>query len=525
MNTLLQRIVQHAETHGTAVAIEETSGRAVTYATLARRVDLVAHNLTAAGFRSGDRALLLVRPGIDAIVLLLAIMRAGGVVVAADVAMGREAFESRVRLVAPRWIVTEPIFLALQKLSIARRILRARGIEIPELPSLQDVRVVSTGRRIPGLATHRVLPDLLTPVSRTHQDVAVDGEDDAVIIFTSGTTALPKGVVHTHVSINAMLQMLVDVLDVEPSDVFYGAHLQVIGPALYGGCKVVIPRARFSASVLVADLERYHVTKSFGPPVEFEAAARYCKGLRRNLPATLRTIILGAAPVLAPFLTRFMDVVPAGTRVYCVYGLTEMLPVAMATPEDKCAYAGEGDLIGRPLPGIATRLAPDGELLIAGPHLFDRYLDGPPVRELHTGDLASTDDAGRLILHGRKKDMIIRRNYNIYPGMIEPTIVRIPGVRDCCMIGVYDDATSDEVVVLAVEKDDARADDEYRAYLEKQLLSGPYSIDLYAMPDRILFTNIPKTGRSHKADRRTLGHMVREQLEQGHEHVRRVGAR
>ena len=509
-NDLLSRLTTFAQKRSSSVALSETSGREIAFAALMGRVDALAANLATAGFRKGDRALLLVRPGVDAVVSLLGILRAGGVLVAADIAMGEEAFNSRVSLAAPQWIFVESAFLALQKLAIARRFLRGRGVEIPEIPNLKKARVVSAGPSIPGVRAEFTLSALSGPLRLEPQIVDIDPTDDAAIIFTSGTTDLPKGVVHTHASINAMLNLLVEFLAIGESDVLYGALIQVIAPALYSGIEVVVPRKKFSAETWLSDVERNNVTIVFGPPSEFEEIAQYCQQTGRTLPSSLRTIVLGSAPVHAAFLSRLSAIVPQRTRVWCMYGLTEVLPVAAMLMSDKLQYANDGDVIGRPLSGIRARIASDRELLVTGPNLFNRYLGGEPTAEAQTGDLASIDEDGNIVLHGRKKDMIIRGNYNIYPGMVEPTISRIPGVRDCCLVGVYDERIADEKIVLVVEKDDPRPEPEFRRFLEKQLLSGQFSIDQYAMPDQTVFAPIPRSGRSQKIDRVAL----RKQLEQ-----------
>lgn len=511
-NALLDNLDRFGRERAGSIAVAETFGRSVTFGELAGQVDAVASNLVEAGFAKGERALLLVRPGVDAIVCILAIMRAGGIVVAADIAMGQEAFASRVGLAAPTWVFAESLFLAVQRLPIARRLLRARGVEIPESTSLAGANVVRVGPPIPGLSTRLTLSGLRRSRPRPRPDAWLDPASDAAIIFTSGTTALPKGVVHTQASLEAMLRMVVDLVAADDSDVFYGTVLQVIAPALFRGCTLVMPRAP-TAATTVADLRRYGVTLWSGPPAELEPTVRYCTEQHLTLPSSLRAIVLGSAPVHAPFLLRLAGVTASATAVTAVYGLTEILPVAKITQQEKIAWHGEGDPIGRPLPGVTVRVAGDGELLAAGPNLFHRYLDGPPLTEASTGDLARIEADGTIVLRGRKKDMIIRGIYNVYPGMVEPTILRIPGVRDCCLVGVYDHEAADEKIVLVVEKADERPDRDFRAFLEKHLLSGPFSIDQYAMPDEILFATIPRSGRSSKVDRAALARYVQQRLQ------------
>ncbi len=175
--------------------------------------------------------------------------------------------------------------------------------------------------------------------------------------------------------------------------------------------------------------------------------------------------------------------------------MTEILPVAIATAAEKLAHAGPGDLVGTPLPGVTARVGPSGELLVAGPNLARGYLGAPPFTEHATGDLARIDD-GRIVLTGRAKDMIIRGHVNIYPGLYEPAIARLPGVAEAVLVGLPD-AVGDERVVLAVVPAPGATDLVARL---RALL--PTVVDAGALPDDIvLLEAMPTTGRTRKPDR------------------------
>jgi acyl-CoA synthetase (AMP-forming)/AMP-acid ligase II len=145
-------------------------------------------------------------------------------------------------------------------------------------------------------------------------------------------------------------------------------------------------------------------------------------------------------------------------------------------------------------------IADDGEILLHSPQLFSRYLHQNHRDNPHrTGDLGYFAANGTLILKGRKKDMIIRRDTNIYPAIYEKTIKNIPGIVDAVLIGAYSDAKHDEEVFLVVESDAYSATE-----LMKLLQSGEYSIDKEVLPDKILFMKIPRSGRQNKVDRKIL---------------------
>jgi acyl-CoA synthetase (AMP-forming)/AMP-acid ligase II len=117
-----------------------------------------------------------------------------------------------------------------------------------------------------------------------------------------------------------------------------------------------------------------------------------------------------------------------------------------------------------------------------------------------TGDIGKIDDLGRLILLGRKKDMIIRGNFNVYPGLYEPTIHQIEGVKEAVMVGIYNDEKADEEIVLVIDGEEKLT----VQHVMKQLTSGKFSIDKEALPDRIVFRPLPHSGRQAKIDRKQL---------------------
>ena len=138
---------------------------------------------------------------------------------------------------------------------------------------------------------------------------------------------------------------------------------------------------------------------------------------------------------------------------------------------------------------------------MAGPQVAPAYLNEKPRVWVPTGDLVALR-RGVIILKGRKKDMILRRSYNIYPGLYEPTIAGIEGIQACAMIGIYDTAAEDERLVLVVEPDgsvDLSAVD-----IGRQLKRGECSIDINALPDEIVIGQLPRMGRQLKIDKEAL---------------------
>jgi acyl-coenzyme A synthetase/AMP-(fatty) acid ligase len=500
--------------------LQEAAGRNkrtnnITYGDLIHQVETLALNLVRNGMQKGDRALLLVRPGIPVVVLAMSLLRAGASLVLADIGMGKEVFESRMRLAHPRWVFAETILLAMQRIGLLRRTMRARGVEIPEIGSWGDARVVNVGPRVPFLGYSLSLRNLQSPTVANESRKMKDEEmaapaDEALVVFTSGTTGQPRGVTHSISSITATVEMISSRLHATPADVVYASSFHLVMPALSSGALAILPPQIFDAERFLHDLHQHSVTLTFGIPGDLETVVALCQQTNQHLPGTLAYLMLGSAPVPTGFLKRLKAVLPDKTEAWDVYGMTEMLPVCDVGLTDKLAYNGPGDLVGRPLPGVCVRLAEDGELVVSGPNLYSHVLGSsdPPATEHFAGDIALIDEQGRVVLTGRKKDMIIKQEHNIYPALFEPTILRIPGVHACALIGVYHEGASDEEIVLVIESDPATDRSTLERTLRRELLAGPNSIDTYAQPDRIVFAPLPRSGRSNKIDKKRLREML-----------------
>jgi acyl-CoA synthetase (AMP-forming)/AMP-acid ligase II len=494
------------------IAVQEARGQAISYADFVAAIEAVAIHLVERGFAKGDRAVLLLRPSIDLMIVALAIVRAGGVLVIADPAMGKTVFEERIRMAEAKWLFAESIFLLLEKLSFLRPFLKRRGLEIPELQSIAIREIVNVGA-IPFLGKHS-LETMKRKVSRPIVEISRDERDDITIVFTSGTTGNPKGVVHTLASMLATIGRIHEYLSMSDRDVIYDTGILLLLPALMRGAATVLGVGKFSPEKTLEAYRHYGVTKTIDVPAHLQQIVKYLEAVGQKLPETLEDYMLGAAPVLPDFLRKLPAFASPKTRFLSVYGMTELLPAAFVTIDEKlCSDTAMGDLIGHPMRGIAARLAEDGELLLSGDGLFDRYLGDSPLKEHPTGDLARMDEDGRLYLLGRKKDMIIRGHYNIYPPLYEATISQIQGVEAAAMVGVYNAEKADEDVILFIESQETNLE-ALKKRIQAELLSGEHSIDVYAQPDFIFFQKLPYSGRSLKLDKKALRVMAQAFVQQ-----------
>jgi acyl-CoA synthetase (AMP-forming)/AMP-acid ligase II len=491
------------------VALVSPRGRRMTFGVLHDAVSAAATRLSDEGMRSGDAVMFSVRPSVEAIILILAVIRAGGAIVAADPGMGAELFASRMAAVQPRFVMAESLLYALSSSRVARRLLRRRHLELPQVGRLPGCRFVRVGRWLPGTPPSLDAARLMRPLNRPARRAVVLDSDDAVfVVFTSGTTANPRAVVHTARSIAATLHTSTFLSAMGAHDVAVTDQLHSALPALLSGARVVLPSIGARPADIVRLLHRSRATHAFAFPSDLHRLMSYCERHSLGLPGTLRQIVLGAGPVERPILARLRSLAPTTTQVLCVYGLTEMAPVASVDMAEKIAWSGDGDLVGTPLPGTIARIDARGELHVAGDRLCGRYLGGEPLKEVATGDLAQFDAAGRIVLLGRSKDMIIRGRYNIYPALYEDRIAALPGVARCALIGVWDEAQQDERVVLVLEPAKEGSDTiQLRRQVERALRADSH-IDRLALPDEVVVMPLPECGRARKIDRAALRHAV-----------------
>lgn len=504
--TPLLSLRQHAASRPHALAIRELGGRAWTRAAFVALVDHTRGGLLDAGFRAGDRALFSVRPGAAAVALAMAIHDIGGVLVPQDPGVGDALFLSRTARIAPRWIFAEG-WLLLQHRSLGARLLRALGISLAPLGDVDQVQRVRVGPWLPGTPRALSFGELVDRGRRASSphEVPDPGPDaEAMLVPTSGTTTSPRIVVHTRASLAAILAAVAADMTLGAQDVLLSRDLHLLLPALAAGATCIVPRQLgFDARTMRRAIARHRVTHAFLVTRDARELLEACRRDQRALAPSLRSLMIGAAPVRAGFMAQLREILPPRCTAWCVYGATEVLPIARVTLDEKVTWGGEGDLVGTPVPGIAVRIDESGELVVRGDRLCRGYLGEPPMREHHTGDVARLVE-GRIVLVDRAKDMIIRGHHNIYPALHEAEVERIPGVRRAAMIGDFDPDRADETVILVVEPEAGVDPDQLRERVSRAIRNGAHRIDRAALPDRIEVRPLPEGGRSRKVDKVAL---------------------
>ena len=428
--------------------------RRITFAALQRAVDDVARGLIASGIERGDRVAVWAPNSPEWIVAALGVTTAGGVLVPINTRFrGAEASFILARSGA-RALFTVRGFLDTDYPAL----LASAGAELPAL----EQTVLLTGDADGASVTYDDFVDRGRSVSAADLDarVASIGADDASdVVFTSGTTGSPKGVVMTHgQTLRAYLDWC-DWADLRPGDRYLIANpfFHIFG--YKAGClaclmrgATIFPLAVFDAGVVLEIVEREQISVLPGPPTIYHSLLDHPDRATRDI-SSLRVGVTGAADIPVALIRRVREELPF-ERILTGYGLTEAGTVTGCKPDDDFEHIAT--TVGVAWPGFEVRTVTDagdaapgepGEVIVRGETVTRRYLDDPEATAaaidgdgwLHTGDLGTLDADGYLRIVGRIKDMFIVGGFNAYPAEIENLMQRHPRVAQVAVIGVPDE--------------------------------------------------------------------------------------
>ncbi len=291
---------------------------------------------------------------------------------------------------------------------------------------------------------------------------AVQGTDTSDIIFTSGTTGRPKGAMMHHRQTLRMYEEWATLADLRGGDRYlqinpyfhtFGLKAGLVTSFLRGA--TMLPVAVFDIDVVVDLVARERITMLPGPPTLYHSLLTVAD---KSKLSTLRAGVTGAADIPVELVRRIHDELPFQTLM-TGYGLTEAGNVTLSRPRD--TFEDVATTAGLPCEGVEVRVADDGEVLVRGYGVMQGYLDDPAATAeaidadgwLHTGDLGNVDDAGRLRVIGRKKDMYIIGGFNAYPAEIEGFLMNHPAVAQAAVIGVPDERLGQVGKAFVVCKD------------------------------------------------------------------------
>jgi acyl-CoA synthetase (AMP-forming)/AMP-acid ligase II len=468
---------------------------ALTYAQLDARSDAIAAGLATHGIVRGTRTVVMVRPTPEFFLLMFALFKAGAVPVLVDPGIDRRALKQCLDEAQPE------AFIGIPLAHLARSVLGwAKSARVRITTGAHAWFADATLAQV-----ERAGANPTSRLAETHPD------DVAAILFTSGSTGVPKGVVYRHRHFVAQLAMLRDAFGIKTGGVDLPTFppVALFDPAL--GVTSIIPDmdptrpARADPRRLVGAIERFGVTQLFGSPALIAVLARH--GVK--LP-TLQQVLSAGAPVPADVVAAMRALLPDDAQLWTPYGATECLPVAVIEGRELQATrarteSGAGTCVGRPVPPNEVRIiAIDddaiarwsddllvkpgqvGEITVAGPSTTDGYfnrdaatrlakireaLPGGGERIVHRmGDLGWVDDEGRLWFCGRKSQRVVTADSTLCTEQVEPVFNTHPDVRRTALVGIG--VPGAQRPVLCVElRDGIRRDAQARIAAELQHLS------------------------------------------------------
>ena len=426
------------------------------------------------GVEKGTRALMMLKPGIEFMILSFGLLKLGAILVFVDPRMGRNNLSYCLSQ------ISSEVFIGSLQAHIARTALNwdRDSLRLP-------IGVGSV--RIPGIINFEEILRL----GRTASSVPMSDmppDEPAAVVFTSGSTGIPKGVVYSHRMFSAQAYLLRDSLKIRPKEVdaitfplfaFFNPVMRVT--SVFPAIDFTRP-ANANASTLIRDIESSQATHMFGSPALLDRLSRY--GTKQKLKLTkMRRILVAGAPVSMKVLERLYVLLEPQAEIYSCYGATEALPLCIIPGRDLLAatraHPEGGVCLGRVISGVeiaVIRVTDDpipiwndsilskrgeiGELVAAGPNVSTTYWDessnemtkiaGPTGTWRHrTGDLGYIDELGRVWMTGRKSQRVITRFGPLFTLQCERIFDQHPRVLRTALVGIG--TPPDQRPVLCVE--------------------------------------------------------------------------
>lgn len=464
-------------------------GRRITNMDQHRAASRVAHALVRLGVQPGDRVVVMLPNCPQVMQSYGGILRVGAVIVPVIFLLGEAEVAHIVADSEARVVITSS--------DMVGKIEKQIGV----LPNLRHVLLVDGG----GQSGLRSFEEETDGESDRFEAVPRGDGDLAVILYTSGTTGTPKGVALSHANLesNARASASLFELDRErwgvgvlPLSHSYGLTVMNAGHIL--GTRSALLRW-FNPEEVLRTIQEFRAEAMSGVPTMFVYLLNY-PGASAYDTSTMRVWGSGAAPlpveVVEPFERRF------GGKLLEGYGLTEASPVVAAHRLSGVRKLGS---VGQPIPGVTVSIRDDddralpvdevGEVCVQGPNVMVGYYRNPEETAktirggwLRTGDMGRLDADNYLYIVERKKDLIIRGGFNIYPRDVEEALYAFPGVAEAAVIGLPDTLMGEEVVAFVVLKPgQAATADEVAGFCQTRLAK-------YKCPKEIRFVDaLPKS--------------------------------
>jgi malonyl-CoA/methylmalonyl-CoA synthetase len=467
------------------------------YSQLDARVRCVAGFLQCLGATKGDRVALCMENKEAFVFSFLAALYAGAVPLPLNPRFTREEL---------RFFVNDSsASVAITNVESANQLESMRS----ELPSLRHILSHDEIFGAPPVA---------------YRSTEINDNDPCLLMYSSGTTGWPKGVVHTHGNVASGLLALQKCWRFTPDDVvlnvlplfhIHGLCFATLLTLLSGGCVILDDFEPLRTLARIGDCSVFMAV----PTIYYRFLEQPSFRVFANAWKKPRLFTCGSAPIRAEVLPELEAII--GQPVINRYGMTEAfvitsLPIQGPWPNGS---------VGKPLDGIEVRVTNAdgpadknvcptdtvGAVQIRGPNLFREYWNQPDATKasfdngwFDTGDLGFLDPAGFLTLAGRKNDLIITSGFNVYPQVVERVINECPGVRESAVVGVPDERKGERVVAVIVRADPTLKEERLRAFCNERLVD-------YQRPRSVVFLDALPRNAMGKVVRRELRGLIEQE--------------
>ncbi len=452
-------------------------GKTITFREMNSKVDAMAHGLSKMGLKPGDACVLMTPDSPNWPIVYYALAKIGAVVVPVNPIYKKRELEHSFKDSGAKAFVGHTDYLA------------EAGAVLDGIPAIK-IRVAE-GKNPPKGFTP--LNDLFLDDAGEYPVYQTQPDDPWIVMYTSGTTGLPKGAVLTHFNLMKDAEVIAAVRYTEPHDVVlsvlplfhcYG-QTHSLNISIYQGLTILM-FDKFNVEEVFTAIEEEKSTLLYAVPTMVNRLVELA-AVRPPKRSGLRFCISGGASLPVEILHRFESLFHA--TIYESYGLTECSPTCVENPFGRPPRPGS---IGLPIPPFKTRLVDEndqdvprgdvGELLVSGPGVMKEYLHQPEATAttmkggwLHTGDLARMDEDGYIYIVDRKKDLIIRGGYNVYPREIEEVLYTIEDVLEAAVIGVPHKDLGEEVAAAVVlRKGSTMTSEDVKQYIKDRVAAYKY---------------------------------------------------
>lgn len=478
-----------------------------TFRELNEKINQVANGLIDLGVKKGDRVSLFLTNCAEAIFFYFGVMKIGAIVNPVNMMLKKKELRyiiddcSPVILVTAEEVNSEPLKVFSGPENKIKTMIVVNGADGDNIIEFEN---------------------WIGKYSASFDSVAVDSEDIAAILYTSGTTGYPKGVMLTHKNLWTNARYCADWAETTYKDVgvaslplFHSYALTHVIGELWMSAATVVWQKRFDATLTLEALAKYKATCFHGVATMYHALVNHPKVDEYAGKIKLRYCVTGAAVTPEPILKAWNE---KFTPLSEGYGTTEASPVVLMNPlpgrgvqkANSCGIpiVPEIEVDVFDLNDTRIKTGDIGELVIRGPIIMKGYWRKEEATAAalkngwyHSGDLAYFDEDGYCFIKDRIKDMIVRGGFNIYPKEIEDLIYTIPSVAEAQVVGVKDLVKGEEVVAcIALKPGNTLSEDELVKYCRDNLAA-------YKTPKCVLFfDSLPKTatGKLEKVSLRRI---------------------